>query len=142
MIPYSLTLMIKTTFRLLLLGCLPLTAYARGSLDIAGWLYFGLGILGVFLLFHFWMFIIALPAMIFYLIARLIGKEIDESVLSFCGVGFLVTLAFPIAFLPKEYASLPWYYIALICLVINIVIWYVIALLIETYRRSLEKKND
>ena len=134
--------MIKSTSRFFLFAFLPLTAHARGSLDIAGWLYIGLGILGAFLLYRFWMIIFALPAMIFYLIVRLIDKEIDESTLKFAGVGFLITLAFPIAFLPKEYSSLPWYFIALICLGINIVIWTLIALLLERYRRSLESKND
>ena len=135
-------IMIKNTFRFVLFACLPMTAYARGSLDISGWLYLSLGIVGVFLLYRFWMFVIALPAMIFYLIFRLLSKEVDEGVFIFSGVGFTITLAFSIAFLPKEYSSLPWYFIALICFGINIVIWSLIALLLERYRRSFESKND
>lgn len=134
--------MIKKISRFFLFAFFPFSAYARGNLDIAGWLYIGLGILGAFLLYQFWMIIFSLPAMIFYLIIRLINKEIDESTLKFAGVGFLITLAFPIAFLPKEYSSLPWYFIALICLGINTVIWCPITFLLERYRRSLESKND
>jgi len=134
--------MMKSAFSFFLLVFLPLSAYARWSLDITGWLYIGLGIIGVFLLYRFWIIIFALPAMILYLIVKLVDKEVDESTIKITGVGFFITLAFPIAFLPKEYVSLPWYIIALICLGINIFIWTLITLLLEKYRRSLEQKKD
>lgn len=49
----------------ILLLLYPLDALARGSLDLGGFLTFGLAILGIFLLYHFWIFILIFPYLLF-----------------------------------------------------------------------------
>jgi hypothetical protein len=138
--------MIKSISRFFLFTFLPLTAHASWSLGIDSLLYIGLFI-GLFivcayLLYHFWIFLFAIPVLLVYYLAKLFRIELSEDILIFAGGGSLFTFGIPIAFLPKEYLQLEWYYVLLICLSVSTLFWFLVAFLLQHYENKLNKKND
>jgi hypothetical protein len=134
--------MIKSISRFFLFTFLPLTAHASWSLGLDSLLYIGLFIVGAYLLYHFWSFLLAIPILLVYYLAKLFRIELSDDILKFAGGGSLFTFGIPIAFLPKEYAQLEWYYVLLICLSVSTLFWFLVAFLLHHYENKLNKKND
>ena len=134
--------MLDLLMRFILLAFLPLTAYARGSGYATDWIYLGLGLVGALLFYRFWMVLLAIPVLLVYYLAKLFRLELSDGILKFSGGGSLFTFGIPIAFLPREYLELKWYYILIICLSVSTIFWFFVALLLQLYENKLNSKTD
>ena len=123
----------------------PLDAAARGNIDIEAIFYLGIGALAIIFCYQFWsrilIYISVLVVSAFQSLSGITRVKIRDHILSFATSGFLLTFPIFYGLVLTSHIGMQWYYVVSLGVLIDLIVWYVAAIVIQKKEDCLNKPS-